>query len=854
MSSLEQRKRVVITGMGVLSPFGQGVPAFKAGLLNGKTAIKPSPTYSCHYDSANAAEIRDPVTLPSLRPDILPSLDKSAQWALLTTLEALEQSGIAGCADILRTAGLVIGVSSAGTEAYMPLIENKVECFSARKLRYSGAFASCCPIVASMLGIEGGFELVATACTASTNAIGLGFDNIQSGRNQVVVVSGTEPLYLPTFAGFFALGAMNEGPCSPFSGRPGMSIGEGAGSIVLEEYGSAVARGATILAELAGYATSGDAFHETAPDPRANGAVNVMRKAMANAGVTIEDIDYINAHGTGTEVNDRSESLAIEKVFGHRARQVPVSSTKSYFGHTIGAAGIVELIACLSFLPEGKVLPTLNFTIPREGLDLQYVANEPLEQKVDTFIKNNYAFGGNNCSLVISLKPERYPLTHYNRQRVFVTGVGMISALGIGANAGFDAAEQGVIRSRVQVLGTDGADGTVERAFLRWMEKSPDLAELVGDIPLDKTRQIGHRVYDVEAFNPRQILKGVDFRKLNRVSTFALIGAELALQDAGLKQQRESEGDLGMIFGMSKGPQGTISRFINSLALTPRNIRTVDFPPSLMNSPGTICSIAKGIRGYNTTLATGYHASVGALMYGADILRQDLQLQMIVGGADENMFGPLSVVSTHMAGGSFELGQDAQRAYSSRPSGYCTGEGGAMIVLESSRAVAERGAVPLAELVGMGRANCSGFFDGGLNADALVTAIRAALAEAQLEPEQIDVIFGNSWGSAASDAAEVGAVRKVFGAAAAKIPFTNYSSYYGLVEAAGAAMSVVGAIDALRNDRIMPIPFTTDFVADDIAFVRGATLKGRIDRALVMAPSNTGNCYAFILARPHTGT
>src|SRR5262249_10454824 len=136
--------------------------------------------------------------------------------------------------------------------------------------------------------------------------------------------------------------------------------------------------------------------HETAPDPRANGAVNVMRKAMANAGVTIEDIDYINAHGTGTEVNDRSESLAIEKVFGHRARHVPVSSTKSYFGHTIGAAGIVELIACLSFLPDGRVLPTLNFTTPREALDLNYVANEPLEQKVDTFIKNNYAFGGNN--------------------------------------------------------------------------------------------------------------------------------------------------------------------------------------------------------------------------------------------------------------------------------------------------------------------------------------------------------------------------------------------------------------------------------------------------------------------------
>ncbi len=183
---------------------------------------------------------------------------------------------------------------------------------------------------------------------------------------------------------------MHPDACTPFSGNSGMSIGEGAGAIVLEEYEHAVARGATIYGEILSYATSCDAFHETGPDPRASGAVQVMHKAMENAGVTPDQIEYVNAHGTGTEANDRIETLAMKKVFANNEKLL-VSSTKSYFGHNIGAAGIVELIACLVTLPDNRVLPTLNFTNARPNCDLDYVPNDFRDQKINLFMKNNYA-------------------------------------------------------------------------------------------------------------------------------------------------------------------------------------------------------------------------------------------------------------------------------------------------------------------------------------------------------------------------------------------------------------------------------------------------------------------------------
>lgn len=282
------RKRVVITGMGILSSLADNITDFRQALLEKKNGITDSARFSKWFENARAAEMLHEIHCPELSEEIVSSLDNAALWAYKVGKEALNQADLFSNQQCLEQMGLIVGVSSAGTEAFLPLFEQRVDDFSLRKALFSGGFSSCCSSASTLLGLKGGVELVATACTASPNAVGMAFDYIQNGKSKAMLAIGTEPIYLPTFAGFYALNVMHPQSCSPFSGQSGMSIGEGAGAVVLEEYEHAVARGATIFGEILSYATSCDAYHETGPDPRANGAVQVMQKAMANAGVQPE--------------------------------------------------------------------------------------------------------------------------------------------------------------------------------------------------------------------------------------------------------------------------------------------------------------------------------------------------------------------------------------------------------------------------------------------------------------------------------------------------------------------------------------------------------------------------------------
>ncbi|MEQ9363620.1 MAG: beta-ketoacyl-[acyl-carrier-protein] synthase family protein, partial [Leptospirales bacterium] len=323
-----KRKRVVVTGLGVLSGIGKNRAEFADSLLAGVGGIKSSETYNRYFDNCYASEINDDFDYADhIAPEIIEGLDLVALWSYRVGREALEDSGLFQ-SPLLKEAGAMIGVSSAGTEAFLPVLLNNDDPVSPDRIRVTGSYSSAGPAVAALFGLGGGYEVIATACTASPNGIGLAFDAIQNDKNKIVLSVGAEPLYMPTFAGFKVLDAMSDGPCSPFSGAPGMSVGEGAGAIILEEYEHARARGATIYCEILGYATSCDAYHETSPDPKGEGAALVMSLALRNAGLEARSIEYVNAHGTGTEANDRAESAALRKVFAERG-DIPVSSTKS---------------------------------------------------------------------------------------------------------------------------------------------------------------------------------------------------------------------------------------------------------------------------------------------------------------------------------------------------------------------------------------------------------------------------------------------------------------------------------------------------------------------------------------------
>jgi len=851
---LIKRKRVVITGMGQLSSIASDVPGFKQALKNKICGIQPSEKYLRWFKDANASEVRHPIELPGLSQEQIASMDNAALWAYKVGHEALESARLDDPA-LREQTSLIIGVSSAGTEAFIPLFENQPNDFSLKKAIVCGCFSSCSAIVSSLLGLKGGFELLATACTASTNAMGIAFDQIQNHKNHTALVIGTEPIYLPTFAGFYALQAMKTTPTSPFSGSPGMSIGEGAGALLLEEYEHAVARGATIYGEMVAYATSGDAYHETAPDPRAEGAVQVMNTALANAHLTPADIDYINAHGTGTEANDRCETLAMKKVFPQIA-EIPVSSTKSYIGHNIGAAGIIELIACFVTLIDGQILPTLNFGVPRINCDLNYVPNDFQPGDIRLFMKNNYAFGGNNCCVIASPKAGIAPETAYKPRRVVISGRGMVTSQGHDLATVMERLWQDSAPQNLTPLTLDDKTRQQFEEMMENLNKNSEIQSFLFErygTDEEWRKKLLSRTWQhqISGLEPRKYLRRFDPRKADDVSTYALLALTQSMKEAERKIKRDGH-QLGLVLGMSRGPQKRVERYLNSLYPDPNNVRTSEFPGSLMNAISTFCSIAEGIKGYNTTLATGINAGLGALTYGYELIRQGIQPEAIVGGADESM----NLFSTYLQALHRQLmmndSPDSYQLYSTEHNGYFAGEGAGMLFLEDYERAQARGVPVLAEIVGYGKANGTGYFEidnTAENTQAMARAIRQALEEARVSPAAVSLICGSSIGTRSDNQTEIDAVREVFTHHARTVPFVNYNAWFGAVESAMGILNTIVVSEMMRRGEILPIPHTQSFCVTDINFVTERRPLD-VELALILGSTEGGNHYAILLRKP----
>jgi 3-oxoacyl-[acyl-carrier-protein] synthase II len=409
------RRRVVITGLGCVTALAESVEGLFTALCEGRSGVSTVERFDAsrfavhfggeikHFDVTKYIDKRD-----------AKRMDRFSEFAVAGAVQAVKDSGLDFAREDLYRVGVIVGTGIGGIqeieEQHVRLLEKgpgKVSPFCVPRLMANAGAGN----IAIQFGLRGPSFTVASACASSNHTIGEAFWNIASGRSDAVITGGSEaalsPLGLGSFCAARSLSTRNDNP--PAASRPfdrdrdGFVLAEGAGIIVLEDYEHARKRGAKIYAELLGYGATDDGYHITAPLPDGAGAAMAMKVALDDAKLNPEDVDYINAHGTSTELNDIAESLAIKAVFGEHAYRVPISSTKSCLGHMLGATAAVELIAAVKTINHSLIPPTINLDNPDERCDLRmdYVPRKAREAKVGVVLSNSFGFGGHNACLVV---------------------------------------------------------------------------------------------------------------------------------------------------------------------------------------------------------------------------------------------------------------------------------------------------------------------------------------------------------------------------------------------------------------------------------------------------------------------
>ena len=409
------RKRVVITGLGCISPLGNDVQTTWQNITNGKSGAGPI----THYDASEykvqiAAEVKGFDAKELFGHRAARKMDRFTQFGLTATQQAVADARLDIHAGNRDRIGVIIGTGIGGigtlSEQFQVMQEagpNRVSPFLIPMMLPDSAAG----MIAIELGVRGSNMAVVTACATGTNAIGEAAAMIRRGEVDVVLAGGAEAAIVPiTMSGLGVMNAMsarNDDPeraSRPFDReRDGFVMGEGAATLVLESLEHALVRGATILAEVSGYGSTNDAYHFTHPAENGEGASQCMRVALANAGLSLNDIQYINAHGTSTPLNDKSETTAIKTIFGERAYDIAVSSTKSMTGHLLGASGALEALFCVRALVDRILPPTINYENPDPDCDLDYVPNQARHvEKLNHLMSNSFGFGGHNATVILS--------------------------------------------------------------------------------------------------------------------------------------------------------------------------------------------------------------------------------------------------------------------------------------------------------------------------------------------------------------------------------------------------------------------------------------------------------------------
>jgi 3-oxoacyl-[acyl-carrier-protein] synthase II len=737
--------RVVVTGVGIICAAGQDAVEFWQRIRAGATALRASRRADlARYGTAVTGEV----------PDAWIERRVSAEENRRYSREVL--LGIVAARESMRHAGLDAPLT--GVADRTALVLGKCQALNLADPRAHHWIHSATDEIASALGVSGPRNTIATACSAGSNAVGAGRDRIWAGDADIALVGGVDIIQESTFAGFYSLQALDSEPCSPYSRSGGLSLGEGAAFLVLERLEHAAGRDAPILAEVLGYGLSADAYHATAPDPTGRGASLAVLRALTDSGLAAGDVTYVNGHGTGTKANDAAERRVMRNVFG--ARRVPLTSTKSFVGHTLGAAGAVEAVTSVLSIAHGLIPPTVNFTEPAHPRpdDLDFVPNEGRPAEVDVVVSNSYAFGGNNASLVLA-RPRPRPAARLPRRHrtAVITGIGLVGRPGIGTDEWRKFLAEDITRH------------------------SPPLTD-------DQiTRRLAGEPFAAAS----------TWRQMSGFTRLCMAASRLAVEDAGLPLTRDRRDDTGLILGTMSGPAWLASRYPLKGRELDAHRSVHEFSQVTLNAPaGAVCR-ALGIRGVTTTITSGGVSGTLALeaaLEAIELGRADAVIVLAVEEACPEVEGIYHALGKrNPAGGAPRL---------------ACGTASVALVVEAAESAERRHARVHGRVAALTHVSDNYHphrFDPG--GERYAAALRRTLERAALTGTDISLVAGSGRGTDL-DAAEQAALEAVFPAA---LPVVAMKLLTGECEAASGLLNVAAplllepqgnpALPAARLDR-----------------------------------------------------
>ena len=805
-------RRVVITGYGVINDLGKSKEEIRKNLFDGVSGL--SSVNMEAVDGLTEGKFGAITNLTEVDPFFeehnIP-YDRCTQLALMAAHECIEQSGI--CWDDPYRAGVSIGTSLggmlSGDEYHKQWIHDGYKSANGDLLKQYPLHAVA-DALSLCFGLCGCKNVISTACAASGNSIGYGFDKIKSGDQDVVLAGGVDPLSRFSFSGFTSLKAIDHDYCHPYSTSTGINLGEGAAFFMLEEYEHAVKRGANIIAEFYGCGLSGDAHHQTAPDPRGGGAIRSMRAALSQSGLSPEDISYVNGHGTGTHANDIAEPVAFKEVFGANP-SIPLSSTKGATGHCLGAAGSVECAFLLMALEDQMVPPTVRFDKEPDPV-IDFVPNKAKSAKLDMILSNSFAFGGNNCSIIVG-KSGLYPPKPVEEDEIVITGIGCVGVGGGNVSQLFETFDAQKI-----------CTGTIEE-----FDTSEYDCKYSGIVP-----EVEYKRFVPPAF----------LRRTDTITKMTMAAGRQALDDAKLAVTRQNMDSIGIIYGTGTGPMETIESI--NRTIVEKGINSVDpstFPNSVLNAaPGNL-SIVNQLRGPISAITLAQTSGLIAVEYAAQILKNQ-QAEAIVAVCADEFNEPLLMGHDKLN----LVSKSGKIAGAKDADGMILSAGSVAFMLERKSHAKARNAKIYAEI--KGTAVCSDASEiTHVKTDGAAFVKSAKLAMERAKTDSCDLIFSASTGVPEMDAADANAMKELVGE---KTYVSNIQSLIGSTTGSIGCYQMLAALYSFEKGKVIDMPEGDYEIAEGLSGMlnKGANRSADIKTACVNAIGFGGTYASIVLAKP----